>query len=209
MLQFELDEYDKENSALNVRVRQTKTNFGPKIEPIGVRFTFGEKKVEICAFELPDEELIEEESKPVKERIVGALSIGPATNADLQKLTGASPGTIRNNLSHLIQEGRVVEDGYQGRSKVYCLLSSSPTPPRGNDSDDISITVERALEALHDGNAPRKALENYREGAQDFESVVKSVLYFWGQDIGHWNLESATSVLSALSILDEEASGEG
>jgi hypothetical protein len=136
VLQFELDEYDKEASALDIRVRQTKTNFGPKIEPIGVRFTFEEKKVEISTFDLPDEELIEEESKPVKERLVGALRIGPATNADLQRLTGASPGTIRNNLSHLIQAGTVVEDGYQGRSKVYSLLSSSPPPPRGNDSDD-------------------------------------------------------------------------
>ena len=136
VLQFELDEYDKEASALDIRVRQTKTNFGPKIEPIGVRFTFGEKQVSVRTFKLPDEELIEEESKPVKERIVGALRIGPATNADLQRLTGASPGTIRNNLSHLIQTGTVVEDGYQGRSKVYSLLSSSPPPPRGNDSDD-------------------------------------------------------------------------
>jgi hypothetical protein len=134
VLQFELDEYDKENHALNIRVRQTKTNFGPKIEPIGVRFTFGEKKVEITTVPLPDAELIEEDSVPVRDRILTALESESATNADLQGLTGATVGTIRNNLSQLLQEGCVADDG--GRPKVYRKVSSSSTPPRKSGDDD-------------------------------------------------------------------------
>jgi hypothetical protein len=87
VLQFELEEHDKENSALDIRVRQTKTNFTP-IDPFGVRFTFKEKKVSIEPFELEDTELVEEESIPVRERILSALRAGPATNAELQDVTG-------------------------------------------------------------------------------------------------------------------------
>src|SRR3712207_2291413 len=89
VLQFQLEEHDKENSALDIRVRQTKTNFVP-VDPFGVRFTFGEKKVTIKPFALEDTELVEEESVPVRERIRGALRVERATNAELQILTGAS-----------------------------------------------------------------------------------------------------------------------
>ena len=75
MLQFVFEEYREEASELDIRVRQTKTNFGPKIDPIGMRFTFGDKNVSMGGYQLPDEELIEEESRPVKERIIAALKL--------------------------------------------------------------------------------------------------------------------------------------
>ncbi len=139
VLQFELDEYDKENSSLDIRVRQTKTNFAP-VDPFGVRFTFEEKKVSITPRTLPDTELLEEERIPMKDRIIGALRAGPATNVELQKLTGAGDGTVRNKLSELMQDGTVVAD--DGRPKNYRLadeeVSLSSSPPRGDDSDDTS-----------------------------------------------------------------------
>ena len=92
VLQFQLEEYDKENAALDIRVRQTKTNFGPPLEPFGVKFIFAEKKVSIQTFELEDTALVEERMVPVRERILGALRTEPATVADLEKLTGATRG---------------------------------------------------------------------------------------------------------------------
>jgi Fic family protein len=67
-------------------------------------------------------------NKPVRERILAALRLEAATYPELQKLTGAGAGTIRNNLSELINEGKVVADG--GRPKTYRLVSSvfSDTP---------------------------------------------------------------------------------
>ena len=53
VLQFVFEEYREEASELDIRVRQTKTNFGPKIDPIGVRFTFEEKKVSMGATTSP------------------------------------------------------------------------------------------------------------------------------------------------------------
>jgi len=145
VLQFELDEYDKENSALDIRVRQTKTNFSP-VDPFGVRFTFEDKKVSIEPRELPDADLVEEERIPVKDRITGALRSGPATIAELQKLTGASEGTIRNKLSVLTQAGTIVGD--DGRPKTYSLVSSSPTSTKGGDSDDTSESAKKTVEEL-------------------------------------------------------------
>ncbi len=130
VLQFIFEEYREETSELDINVRQTKTNFGPKIEPIGLRFTFEEKKVSMKTYDLPDEELLDEESKPVAGRILAALGIEPATVAELARLTGAAQGTIYNNLSRLMKTDppQVEEAGYKGRSKLYGLFSSSPEP---------------------------------------------------------------------------------
>jgi DNA-binding transcriptional ArsR family regulator len=136
VLQFVFEEYREESSELDIRVRQTKTNFGPKIDPIGVRFTFEDKKVTIGPYALPDEELLEEESRPVKERVLIALRLEGATNKQLQQITGASEGTIRNKLSELRTDGLITDDGR--RPATYNLVSSSPEHPRGSDSDDTS-----------------------------------------------------------------------
>jgi len=136
VLQFVFEEYREETSELDIRVRQTKTNFGPKIDPIGVRFTFEEKKVSMGGYDLPDEELLEEESRPVKGRILVALRLEGATNKQLQQITGASEGTIRNKLSELRTDGLITDDGK--RPVTYNLVSSSPAHLRGSDSDDTS-----------------------------------------------------------------------
>lgn len=169
-MQFELDEYDKENSALDIRVRQTKTNFTP-VEPFGVRFTFEEKKVSIETRALLDTELIEEERIPMKDRIVGALRNGPATNAELQKLTGAGDGTVRNKLSELMQEGTVIAD--DGRPKTYRLagqeVSLSSHLYRGNDSDDTS---EKTVSGLF-ANPPGWLVKQLRVYREDPERHLK------------------------------------
>ncbi len=140
VLQFVFEEYREEVSELDIRVRQTKTNFGPKIDPMGVRFTFEDKQVSMGTYDLPDEELLEEESRPVKERILIALRLEGATNRQLQQITGASEGTIRNKLSELRADGHIADDGK--RPATYNLVSSSPAHPKGNDNDDTgSATV--------------------------------------------------------------------
>jgi hypothetical protein len=134
VLQFQFEEYRELDSELDIRVRQTKANFGPRIEPIGVRFTFEEKKVSIGGYDLPDEELLEEESKPVKERIRAALKLEGATIKQLVQITGASEGTIRNKLVELRNEGSIEDDGK--KPATYKLLSSSPLHTKEDDSDD-------------------------------------------------------------------------
>jgi RecA-family ATPase len=197
ILQFELDEYNRETGELDIRVRQTKTNFGPQLEPFGVRFTFECEKVSTETYELEDAELAEEESVPARDRIIGALHSESATRHELEKLTGLSGGTIRNKLSDLMKDELVEVEGYQGRAKVYSLLSSSPNTYRGTNGDDKNPgvseddadLVQRARQALDYGNGPKKALENYRSGDQDLEAVVKSVMHYYGRgkdDVERW-----------------------
>jgi hypothetical protein len=163
VLQFVFEEYREETSELDIRVRQTKTNFGPKIDPIGVRFTFQEKKVSMGPYALPDEELLEEESRPVKERILVALRLEGATNKQLQQITGASEGTIRNKLSELRADGLITDDGK--RPVTYTLVSSSPKHPKASDSDDTSNPTVSSLFADPPGWLVTQ-LEVYRKDPQ-------------------------------------------
>jgi Fic family protein len=60
--------------------------------------------------------------RPARERIRAVLHLKAMTNSELQRRTGISTGTIRNNLFGLIEEGEVVGDG--GRPKTYQLVTS-------------------------------------------------------------------------------------
>jgi predicted HTH transcriptional regulator len=62
----------------------------------------------------------EETNRPARERILAALRLKAATNSELQKRTGISASTIRNNLFSLIKGGEVVGD--VGCPKTYKLL---------------------------------------------------------------------------------------
>jgi DNA-binding transcriptional ArsR family regulator len=143
VLQFTFEEYREKDSELDIRVRQTKSNFGPKIDPIGLRFTFEEKKVSMGLYDLPDEELLEEETRPVRERILTALKLEGATTKQLSQITGAAEGTIRNKLSELRSDGLIEEDGK--RPVTYTLVSSSSKYTGGSSDDD---TREREISRL-------------------------------------------------------------
>jgi hypothetical protein len=159
VLQFILEEYDEANSALDIRVRQHKTNFKPT-KPFGVRFTFEEKKVSVEAIDLPDTELIDEPYIPVKERITAALAPGEATIRDLAGLTGAEIGTIRNKLSELMAEGRVADAGYRGREKLYALPDAGPAPDRAYSDDSLlSSSPNHYRESTDDDNKPATVAE--------------------------------------------------
>jgi hypothetical protein len=59
----------------------------------------------------PSEEAGVERDEPAKERVLAALRCGAATNPELQELTGAKAGTVRDTLSLLVYEGEVVAEG--------------------------------------------------------------------------------------------------
>ena len=59
------------------------------------------------------EEADVERVKPARERILAALRYGAATNPELQELTGAKAGTVRDTLCLLVYEGEVVAEGWR------------------------------------------------------------------------------------------------
>ena len=57
------------------------------------------------------EEPAREREEPARERVLAALRYGAATNPELQELTGAKAGTVRDALCRLVYEGEVVAEG--------------------------------------------------------------------------------------------------
>ena len=81
--------YVEKESELDLRVRQTKANFAPKIKPFGVSFAFGAKQVSIETGALTDTGMMDEERVPVREIILAALLVESRTVPVLVGLTGA------------------------------------------------------------------------------------------------------------------------
>jgi hypothetical protein len=134
VLQFVLEEYDKENAIADIRVRQQKTNFTP-LDPWGVRFAFGDKVVKIETYQLPDDELADEKTKPVIDRIRIALAHEDMSIAELEAATGASRGTLYNKITQLL-ETKEITKRTEGRSSIYSSNVSSSHSPIYRDSDD-------------------------------------------------------------------------
>ena len=193
VLQFILEEYDEANSALDIRVRQHKTNFKPT-KPFGVRFTFEEKKVSVEAIDLPDTELIDETYIPVKERITAALAPGEATIRELAQLTGAEVGTVRNKVSELMGEERITDAGYRGREKLYEVCGggkddkkdedlvtredAGKTKKRDYPSDSLLSSSPNALRDLggDDNNSGAQTTHNENKEAQAKEAELQGSL---------------------------------
>ena len=68
------------------------------------------------------EEASVERADPARECVLAALRCGAATNPELQELTGAKAGTVRDTLCLLVYEGEVVAEG--GCPMTYRLARS-------------------------------------------------------------------------------------
>jgi len=136
VLQFILEEYDKETATSSIRVRIHKINFEPP-DPFGFYIRFESGKVTLTPRKLEDTELLDEERIPLRDRILGALQDDSATIPELSRITGATEGSIRNKLSEMMREEPPLITSDNRRPKTYSILSSSP-PPGGSDDDDKS-----------------------------------------------------------------------
>jgi DNA-binding transcriptional ArsR family regulator len=116
-------------------------------------------------YELPDEELVDEESRPVKERILAALKLEGATIRQLCQSTGAADGTIRNKLSELRNDGLIEDNGR--KPATYSLLSSSPKYTGASGDDDNSKSTVAEFFANPPDWLP-KQLAKYRENPEQY-----------------------------------------
>jgi hypothetical protein len=134
LFQFLLEEYDKDNSTMKIRVRQHKTNFTP-IRPFGVEFHFEAEKVSMTSYDLTDQALADEDIIPGKQRILGVLEVEDATRAEIVTATGLSDATVRGYLAELRREGKIGDKGYRGRELVYTLLEDGPKETDNNKEE--------------------------------------------------------------------------
>lgn len=104
---------------LSLVLRHKKCNFGPLLEPIGLRANFGTAYT-LEPYEVPAEP---EEGPTATEQVAEMLgSVSEATVAEIENATGLPDGTIRYSLSVLKNNGTVKVLGKEGHANIYALV---------------------------------------------------------------------------------------
>jgi hypothetical protein len=137
-------------------IRQVKSNFGPRQDPLGLRITFsGVERVTVEGLPLDSPELAGlDENLPVSEQVARALGEQPtgATPVELAAELGMSVKTVRNHLTSLRHQNRAAPLG-DGRWQP---LGGSRPAEQAIGSGNGTPPATRAEPAIpcHDCGAP-------------------------------------------------------
>jgi AAA domain len=129
---------ERGEGTLTVRLRQKKHNFGPLVEPFGVKLSFSEEAVSLEAIELDASELAEEATLNATDRVKLALESGPAYPWDIAEQTGLAVKTVKNVLTGLRKQQIVEPTGeLENRTeKVRLCVTATLSLYRDGDGDD-------------------------------------------------------------------------
>jgi DNA-binding transcriptional ArsR family regulator len=115
---IQVEPRDRGAGLLTLKMRQTKSNFGLRAEPFGVRLAFTEQSISVDAQELDATELAEESALNARDRVLLTLKDGPAYPADIAETCGIPLGTVKNELTRLRKRGLVEYTGeVQGQAR--------------------------------------------------------------------------------------------
>jgi len=149
VIQVEGVRRDKDTKTLNVRLRHTKANFGPRRDPLGVEVAFSHRSITVEPVEVDPTELAGEATLNAEDRVLLALDAGAAFPDELAEKTGLATGTVQNCLTRLRKRGDVEDtDQVKGRARQVRLSSSPSSPYRGSDDDDAVATAAQEDEEL-------------------------------------------------------------
>jgi hypothetical protein len=165
-----------------------------------------------------------------------------------KEVSDVMPGATRNSIRYLmwamLGDGQLVKDGDGRYSPANPTNTTNSTTNRGkadtyqenaapvravraisgvgqgrHDSPEDNEIIGRVKQALEYGNGPKEALENYRNGDQDIDSVVKAVMHYHARgrdDIERWRApviavveERATSSAPSASSDEPDDSAGG
>jgi len=108
---FQIETRESTEEDRKITFRQTKTNFGPTLDPFGVKVTWEFEKITVEPDQLSQADLAEEESVRVIKRIITALEQGPKYPDELAEALGVEVKTVKNRLSTLLREGKIEDTG--------------------------------------------------------------------------------------------------
>jgi hypothetical protein len=126
--------------SLSLAVRQTKSNFGPLSEPLGLRVTFEEER--ICFEQVASSPGSAHAARPRAglEKVSQALlTLRQASPEQLAEATNLSTGTVKNKLTELRKLG-VAAPVTRGLWAPTDSSSSPSLPPSRDDDDDVRST---------------------------------------------------------------------
>ena len=130
---FQIETCESTEEDRKITFRQTKTNFGPTLDPFGVKVTWEFEKITVEPDQLSQADLAEEESVRVIKRIITALEQGPKYPDELAEALGVEVKTVKNRLSTLRREGKIEDTGEKHKQARQVSLVS-PTI-RDGDGD--------------------------------------------------------------------------
>ena len=130
---FQIETRESTEEDRKITFRQTKTNFGPTLDPFGVKVTWEFEKITVEPDQLSQADLAEEESVRVIKRIITALEQGPKYPDELAEALGVEVKTVKNRLSTLLREGKIEGTGEKHKQARQVSLVS-PTI-RDGDGD--------------------------------------------------------------------------
>ncbi|MCH7577961.1 MAG: AAA family ATPase [Chloroflexi bacterium] len=125
----------EERHTLELLMRPKKANFGPLMEPVGVKITFGSTTVKVERVDAADVPSLVEKL-PLGDQLLAELAEGEASVDELIASTGKPKGTVQNQLTRLRRASKIVTiDGTWH-------LNRSPNPESqsliGRDSGFVS-----------------------------------------------------------------------
>jgi len=130
---FQIETRESTEEDRKITFRQTKTNFGPTLDPFGVKVTWEFEKITVEPDQLSQADLAEEESVRVIKRIITALEQGPKYPDEFAEALGVEVKTVKNRLSTLLREGKIEDTGEKHKQARQVSLVS-PTI-RDGDGD--------------------------------------------------------------------------
>jgi hypothetical protein len=117
---IQVERLDKVPGHLDLRLQQTKFNFGQRSEDIGLRLTFGEHAVRMTMLTKVEPSFHGTLSAEDK-LLLSLANDGQATSDILAQRTGVDNGTVRNTVSKLHGTGRVREASKVGHATIWAL----------------------------------------------------------------------------------------
>jgi hypothetical protein len=122
---------------LSLRIRQKKHNFGPLVDPFGVKLEFSEESVSLEAVELDPAQMAEEATLTAPERVKLALQDGPLYPSEISDATGVPSKTVKNSLTGLRKQGIVEPTGGKvGREERVRVIVPTSLSLKGDGTQD-------------------------------------------------------------------------
>jgi hypothetical protein len=113
---------DRGTSARGVILRQNKTNFSAEAEPFKVRVEFSEERIVLVREDLHEDELQQERTLNLNERVLLALQDGPAAAPELAERLESTPDSVRVACNRNHKDGHLKKTGEKvGRADVWAL----------------------------------------------------------------------------------------
>jgi hypothetical protein len=132
---IQVEATERGDGTLTVLLRQKKHNFGPLVEPFGVKLSFSEDTVELEVVELEAAQLAEEQSLNSAQRVKLALREGPAYPQEIAENTGLALKTVKNALTTLRKQGIAEPTGNKEMGTEQVRLTVPASPPGKEDED--------------------------------------------------------------------------